>query len=120
VGLESRGFPLGLAIALEMNIPFVMIRKKGKLPRPTHQVSYDLEYGQATVELQKDDLLPGQKVFIHDDLLATGGTAFAAAQLVEMAQGKVAGFGFIIALEFLKGREKLSTFGAPIHTFAAI
>jgi adenine phosphoribosyltransferase len=120
VGLESRGFPLGLAIAVELEIPFVMIRKKGKLPRPAFQVSYDLEYGQATMELQKGDIQPEQKVYIHDDLLATGGTAHAAGQLVQMAGGKVVGFGFIITLDTLKGKEKLEVFGAPVHTFAAI
>lgn len=120
VGLESRGFPLGLAIAVELEIPFVMIRKKGKLPRPAFQVSYDLEYGQATMELQKGDIQPGQKVYIHDDLLATGGTAHAAGQLVTLAGGKIAGFGFIVSLDILKGSEKLQTFGAPVHTFAAI
>jgi len=120
VGLESRGFPLGLAIALELAIPFVMIRKKGKLPRPAFQVSYDLEYGQATMELQKGDIQPGQNVYIHDDLLATGGTAHAAGQLVQMAGGQIAGFGFIITLDALNGKEKLEAYGAPIHTFAAI
>jgi adenine phosphoribosyltransferase len=120
VGLESRGFPLGCSIAMDMNIPFVMIRKKGKLPRATHQISYDLEYGQATVELQKEDILPGQRVYIHDDLLATGGTAAAAAQLIQMAGGIVVGFGFILTLDFLNGKEKLSQFNAPIHTFAAV
>ena len=120
VGLESRGFPLGCSIAMGMNIPFVMVRKKGKLPRATYQVSYDLEYGQATVELQKDDILPGQRVYIHDDLLATGGTAAAAAKLIEMAGGTVVGFGFILTLDFLNGKEKLNQFNAPIHTFATI
>jgi adenine phosphoribosyltransferase len=120
VGLESRGFPLGCSIAMELKIPFVMVRKKGKLPRATYQISYDLEYGQATIELQKDDIIPGQRVYIHDDLLATGGTAAAAAQLIEMAGGVVVGFGFILTLDFLNGREKLSRFNAPIHTFAAI
>jgi adenine phosphoribosyltransferase len=120
VGLESRGFPLGCALAMEMNLPFVMIRKKGKLPRPTLQYHYDLEYGQATVEIQKEDIKAGQRVFIHDDLLATGGTAAAAAALIQEAGGIVAGFGFIVTLDFLTGKEKLNSFGVPVHTFARV
>ena len=108
VGLESRGFPMGFALALTLNLPFVMIRKKGKLPRPTYQVQYELEYGQAAMELQIGDITPHQKVYIHDDLLATGGTAAAAAELVQQAGGVVVGYGFMIELDFLEGRKMLS------------
>jgi adenine phosphoribosyltransferase len=120
VGLESRGFPMGFAIALAMNKPFVMIRKKGKLPRPCYQVSYDLEYGQATMELQKADLQPGQKVYIHDDLLATGGTAAAAAKLIQEAGATLVGFGFLMDIQGLNGQENLTHFGVPIHTFVTL
>ncbi len=120
VGLESRGFPLGFAIALAMNKPFVMIRKKGKLPRPTHQVTYDLEYGSAAMEIQIGDIQPGQRVYIHDDLLATGGTAKAAAQLIEMSGGVLAGMGFLMELAFLNGKENLTLYQVPLHTFAQL
>ncbi len=120
VGLESRGFPLGFAIALAMDIPFVMIRKRGKLPRPTHHVSYDLEYGTAEMEIQIGDIQPGQRVYIHDDLLATGGTANAAAQLVQKSGGILVGMGFLMELAFLNGKENLKLYGVPLHTFAQL
>jgi len=120
VGLESRGFPLGFAIALSMDIPFVMIRKKGKLPRPTHRISYDLEYGTAEMEIQIGDIQPGQRVYIHDDLLATGGTANAAAQLVQKSGGVLVGMGFLMELAFLNGKENLNLYGVPLHTFAQL
>jgi adenine phosphoribosyltransferase len=119
-GMESRGFPLGFAIAAQLNLPFVFIRKQGKLPRPTFQVEYDLEYGTAVMELQQNDIQPHQRVYIHDDLLATGGTALAAAKLVEVAGGQVVGFGFIVTLDSLNGQEKIKPFGVPIHTFASL
>ncbi len=120
VGLESRGFPLGFAIALAMNKPFVMIRKRGKLPRPTHQVSYDLEYGSAAMEIQIGDIKPGQRVYVHDDLLATGGTANAAAQLVQQSGGVLVGMGFLMELAFLNGKENLMMYQVPLHTFAQL
>ncbi len=120
VGLESRGFPMGFALALALNLPFVMIRKKGKLPRPTHQVQYELEYGHASMELQIGDIAPHQKVYIHDDLLATGGTAEAAAQLIEQASAQLVGFGFLMDLQGLNGKEKLTRFSVPIHTFVTL
>lgn len=120
VGLESRGFPMGFAIALAMNKPFVMIRKRGKLPRKTHQVAYDLEYGQAVMEIQIGDIQPGQRVYIHDDLLATGGTAKAAVNLVQQCRGIVSGMGFLMELAFLNGKENLMLYDVPVHTFAEL
>lgn len=110
VGVESRGFLFGFALANKMNVPFVLVRKSGKLPYKTISYEYDLEYGSAKVEMQINDIKKGWNVLIHDDLLATGGTAEAAAELVKMQEGNVAGFSFIVELEFLKGKEKLSKY----------
>ena len=107
VGLEARGFLFGVPIAEHFHKPFVPERKKGKLPRETIGVSYDLEYGQAHMEIHKDAIKPGQRVVIVDDLLATGGTAKAAVHLVEKMGGKVECFAFVIELADLKGREVL-------------
>jgi len=107
VGVESRGFLFGLLIAEKMGVPFVPVRKQGKLPYKTIAHSYDLEYGSATVEIHEDALKPGQKVMIHDDLLATGGTAMAAAELVRQIGGKVCNYTFLIELGFLKGKENI-------------
>ncbi len=117
VALESRGFLFGFALALRLNIPFVMLRKKGKLPRGTFSQSYALEYGNATIEVHKDALKKGDKVLIHDDVLATGGTAEAAALLIQQAGAVAAGFNFIAELTFLNGREKLTTHCQDISTF---
>lgn len=117
VALESRGFLFGFALALRLNIPFVMLRKKGKLPRSTFSQSYALEYGNATIEVHKDALKKGDKVLIHDDVLATGGTAEAAALLIQQAGAVPAGFNFIAELTFLNGREKLTTHCPDISTF---
>ena len=110
VGLEARGFLFGVPIAEHFHKPFVPERKKGKLPRETIGVSYDLEYGQAHMEIHKDAIKPGQRVIIVDDLLATGGTAKAAAHLVEKMGGKVECFAFVIELADLKGREVLDSY----------
>ena len=118
VGVESRGFIYGMPLALELNIPFVLVRKVGKLPFTTIQYSYDLEYGSATVEMHVDSIKKDWNVFIHDDLLATGGTAIAAAELVQQQGGKIAGFGFIIELSFLKGSEKLIKYSENIINLA--
>jgi adenine phosphoribosyltransferase len=107
VGIESRGFLFGFALALRLNIPFIMVRKAGKLPYKKHSFEYTLEYGSAIIEMHEDALQPGWKVLIHDDLLATGGTAAAAASLIKMQQAEVAGFAFVIELPFLNGRELL-------------
>lgn len=108
IGVESRGFLFGLLIANRLNIPFVMVRKAGKLPYKTISYSYDLEYGSAKVEMHEDSLKKDWNVLIHDDLLATGGTAEAAAHLVKMQGANVAGFCFVIGLEFLNGKQKLN------------
>ena len=97
-----------------MNIPFILVRKSGKLPYKTISYKYDLEYGSATVEMQVDEIKPGWNVLIHDDLLATGGTAAAAAELIQMQKGNVAGFAFVVELDFLKGKEKLSPYSPNI------
>ena len=95
VGIESRGFIWGNALAQKMELPFVPIRKKGKLPADTYAYKYDLEYGSAEIEIHKDAIESSKNVLIHDDLLATGGTAIAAAELVKMSGGNVAGFSFL-------------------------
>ncbi|MFN0031830.1 MAG: adenine phosphoribosyltransferase [Flavobacteriales bacterium] len=118
VGLESRGFLFGMPLALRLHVPFVLIRKKNKLPRERYTVAYELEYGQNVIEMHKDALQPMQRVLIHDDVLATGGTATAAAQLVQMAGGVIAGFSFLTELGFLQGRERLSAYSNHITTFA--
>lgn len=107
VGVESRGFLFGMLIAEKLGVPFVPVRKEGKLPYETIKYSYDLEYGSATMEIHKDSIHRGQKVMIHDDLLATGGTALAAAKLVEQLGGKVGNFSFLIELGFLEGKKNL-------------
>ena len=108
VAIESRGFIFGAPLALRLGAGFVPIRKKGKLPRKTVGVEYGLEYGRETVEVHEDGILPGKRVLIVDDVLATGGTAVAAKRLVEQLGGVVTGLGFVIELEFLRGRERLS------------
>ncbi len=106
-GTESRGFIFGVPIAYEMHKPFVPVRKKGKLPCETISQSYDLEYGQATIEMHKDSIKPGQKVVLVDDLIATGGTIEAAIKLVEQLDGEVVKVIFLMELAGLKGRERL-------------
>jgi len=105
-GIESRGYLFGVLLAQKLKVPFIMIRKEGKLPGKTIKESYDLEYGSATIEVQEEVIVEGSHVLIHDDLLATGGTAMAAANLIKQ-KAFVAGFSFIIDLSFLKGRKKL-------------
>ena len=113
-GIESRGFPLACALALKYNKGMIMIRKQGKLPGATHKVSYSIEYGKATMEIQVDAVKKGQKVYICDDLLATGGTALAATKLIEKVGGSVVSIDFLIELTFLHGREKLD--GYPVSS----
>jgi adenine phosphoribosyltransferase len=107
IGIESRGFLTAAPLATALDIGFVMVRKKGKLPGRTHAFSYALEYGTDTIELQEDLLKPGQRVVICDDLLATGGTATAAIQLARQTGVNVVQAAFIIELTFLGGRQKL-------------
>mgnify|MGYP000024535916 FL=1 len=109
-GAESRGFILGMPIAYLLKKPFVPIRKAGKLPRETVSETYDLEYGTATIEIHKDAIKPGQKVVLIDDLIATGGTMKASADLVEKLGGKVEEIVFLIELAGLNGREVLSKY----------
>ncbi len=106
-GPESRGFIFGTPIAYNKK-PFVLIRKAGKLPRETVSISYDLEYGQATIEMHKDSIRPGQRVLIVDDLIATGGTTEAMIKLVESLGGQVVGVVVLMELAGLKGREKIA------------
>lgn len=110
VGAESRGFIFGAPIAYNNKKPFVLIRKKGKLPCETISENYELEYGTATIEIHKDAIKPGQKVLIVDDLIATGGTTEAMAKLVERLGGEVTGMVFMIELAGLKGRDKLKKY----------
>jgi adenine phosphoribosyltransferase len=112
VGIESRGFIFGIPVSLGLKIPFAMARKLGKLPYDKISEEYALEYGTNTVEMHVDSIKPGQKAYIVDDLLATGGTAAAAARLVERLGGTVCGFGCLIELTFLHGRETL--LGYPV------
>ncbi len=106
-GTESRGFIFGMPIAYNLHKPFVLVRKKGKLPCETVSQTYDLEYGQATIEMHKDSIQPGQRVVIIDDLIATGGTIEAAIKLIEKLGGKVNKAVFLMELAGLQGREKL-------------
>jgi len=109
-GIESRGFLFGLALAQALQVPFVPIRKVGKLPYKTIQQSYELEYGNAILEVHEDAFKPGQQVLIHDDLLATGGTVVAASKLVQQLGAEVCAYSFLISLDFLNGREKLGVY----------
>lgn len=107
VAIEARGFIFGAPLALRLNAGFVPVRKKGKLPYKTVSVEYGLEYGKAAMELHQDAVLPGKRVLIVDDVLATGGTAAAARDVVEKLGGRITGFAFLIELESLRGRDKL-------------
>jgi len=116
LGIESRGFLFGPGIAKALNAGFVIVRKAGKLPPETHAISYALEYGEATIEISKNALEAGHKTLIHDDLLATGGTAAAAAQLVNRLGASVHGFSFLSELSFLNGRQPLMPYSDKIQT----
>ncbi len=113
VGIESRGFIFGVPIAQELGLPFIMARKLGKLPYDRITEEYALEYGTNTIEMHVDAVEPGERAYIVDDLLATGGTAAASARLIERLNGKVVGFGFLVELSFLGGRETLLEY--PVH-----
>ncbi|MDN3695383.1 adenine phosphoribosyltransferase [Chryseobacterium tructae] len=114
-GIESRGYLFGIAIAVALEVPFILIRKAGKLPPPIISEKYDLEYGSAIIETREGQIKPGQRVLIHDDLLATGGTTEAAAKLVEKQGATVSQFSFLIGLKGLNGNEKLKKFGAEVY-----
>jgi adenine phosphoribosyltransferase len=115
-GIESRGFVIATALALNFNKGLIMIRKAGKLPGDTIKESYDIEYGSAVMELQKDAIKPRQNVLIADDLIATGGSAITAAHLIEELGGNVIGFAFVMELARLKGANKLRTLGYKVQS----
>lgn len=117
-GIESRGFLFGYPLAMKLGVPFVLIRKKGKLPYDKISYSYELEYGSATIEMHTDSVNSNDTVLIHDDLLATGGSAQAAAELIKSQGGQIAGFNFLIGLSFLKGEEKLKEYTENIINLA--
>lgn len=117
-GIDARGFLFGATVAHELGIGFVPVRKKGKLPGETLSHAYQLEYGEAELEIQTDAFAPGERVVVVDDLLATGGTAKAAVSLIEKTGAKVVQVQFVIELAFLKGREVLSP--APVYSIVSI
>lgn len=114
IGIESRGFIFGCPLALELDLPFIPVRKPGKLPAERMSVEYSLEYGESQLDIHSDALERGQRAFIVDDLLATGGTAHATGKLVEIIGGRVAGYGFVIELLQLHGRDQLQEY--PVTT----
>jgi adenine phosphoribosyltransferase len=118
-GLEARGFILGGAVAHQLSVGFVPIRKKGKLPGKTIQQDYTLEYASATVEIHDDCLQPGEKVLLVDDLLATGGTADAGIRLIERLGAEVVGTAFVVDLPDLGGRNRLEAMGMSVHCLCA-
>ena len=119
VGLEARGFILGGAVAHQLSVGFVPVRKKGKLPGTTISEDYQLEYGEAVVEIHDDAINAGEKVLVGDDLLATGGTAEAGIKLIERLGGEIIGCAFVIDLPDLGGRAKLEALGMDVHTLCA-
>jgi adenine phosphoribosyltransferase len=118
-GIESRGFIVATALALRFGRGIVMVRKAGKLPGRTLKKSYDIEYGSAVMELQQDAIDKGNSILIADDLIATGGTAVAAAQMIKELGGKVAGFAFIIELSDLKGADRLRKMGYNVESLVS-
>ena len=118
VGIEARGFILAAPAACELGAGFVPVRKQGRLPAPTYAQSYDLEYGTATIEVHRDAFSPGERVLIIDDVLATGGTADAAASLIRRAGADIIGIAVILELTFLGGRAKLGA--RPVRTLLAV
>jgi adenine phosphoribosyltransferase len=118
VGIEARGFIFGAALAHELGIGFVPVRKAGKLPGRTLDVSYDLEYGSATIEVHEDSFVGGERVLVVDDVLATGGTAAATCELLEQAGAEVVAFEALVELAFLHGRDRLS--GRDVHTVVVV
>jgi adenine phosphoribosyltransferase len=114
-GIESRGFLFGFPLAIKLGIPFILIRKEGKLPYNKIKHAYDLEYGSAVIEMHSDAVQANQRVLIHDDLLATGGSASAAAELIQKSGAEVAGFSFLVELSFLEGQEKLKNYSSNIN-----
>lgn len=109
-GMEARGFIIGTTVARELGVGFIAVRKAGKLPGPVHTEAYSLEYGTAELQVHRADIQPGMRVLIIDDVLATGGTALATAQLIERGGAQVVGLGFVLELDFLSGADKLSRY----------
>jgi adenine phosphoribosyltransferase len=118
VGMEARGFLLAAPVALALGAGFVPVRKAGKLPGPTHAVSYALEYGEATLEVHRDAIEPGERILLVDDVLATGGTAGATRDLVELCGGDVHAFAVLLELSFLRGRDHLGDL--PLHSLLTV
>ena len=114
IGIESRGFLFGFQMAIKSKTPFILIRKKGKLPFKKVSLQYNLEYGKEEIEMHIDSVKPGDKVVIHDDLLATGGTAAAAAKMVRSLGADIIGFSFLVELDFLNGRNILEEYCSNI------
>ncbi len=114
--IESRGFVFASTVSYQLEKPFILLRKKNKLPAEVHSVDFELEYGTATIEVHKDSINKGEKVLIIDDLIATGGTAEAAAKIVEISEGKVAGFVFVINLFDLPGEKLLKNKGYTVNS----
>ena len=117
-GVESRGFLFGLTLATRLGVPFIPVRKAGKLPYTIKQKAYKLEYGTAIIEMHVDAFEPGQHILIHDDLLATGGTVTAASELITEMGGIIAGFAFVVGLGFLNGKERIQTWSDNISLLA--
>lgn len=115
-GIESRGYLFGIAIAVALKVPFILIRKAGKLPPPFVGEKYELEYGSAEIEMRTGQVKPGQRILVHDDLLATGGTTEAAARLVQKQGAVVSQFSFLIGLKALEGEKRLSQFNAEVYS----
>lgn len=117
-GVESRGFLFGLTLATRLGVPFIPVRKAGKLPYKVNQKVYELEYGTATIEMHADAFNPGDRILIHDDLLATGGTVTATSELIQEMGGRVVGFSFVVGLSFLNGIEKIAPISDNIIVLA--
>jgi len=117
-GVESRGFLFGLTLATKLGVPFVPVRKAGKLPYSIKQKTYDLEYGSAIIEMHTDAFEPGHHILLHDDLLATGGTVTAASELIAEMGGIISGFSFVVGLGFLNGKERIMPINENIIVLA--
>jgi len=117
-GVESRGFLFGLTLATRLGVPFIPVRKAGKLPYTIKQKAYKLEYGTAVIEMHVDAFEPGQHILIHDDLLATGGTVTAASELITEMGGVIAGFAFVVGLGFLNGKDRIAPWSDHVIVLA--
>ncbi len=115
-GIESRGFLIGVPLAMALDVPFILIRKKGKLPYKTVSYKYDLEYGSAEIEMHIDAVKPNQNILLHDDLLATGGSASAACELIKMQGANITAINFLVNLSFLKGEDAIKKYTTHISS----